>query len=177
MIIDLRFNPGGDSSNADDATRFLIDRPVQAWVSKIPHYVAADRAWGNEPVWTEITHEIQPREGKRYLGPIVILTGPSTYSSAEDFIVPLHSAKRVTLVGEKTAGSTGNPLRVPLPGGGNFRVVTMKCVYPDGREFVGVGIRPDIEGHPTQQDLYDGYDRVLIRGIEEINKAATLKAS
>ncbi len=177
MIIDLRFNPGGDSTNADDVTRFLIDRPVQAWVSKIPHYVAADRAWGNEPVWTEITHEIQPREGKRYLGPIVILTGPSTYSSAEDFIVPLHSAKRVTLVGEMTAGSTGNPLRVPLPGGGNFRVVTMKCVYPDGREYVGIGIRPDIEVHPTQQDLYDGYDRVLIRGIEEIEDRCRVRSS
>ena len=171
MIIDLRFNPGGNSSNAENVTQFLIDRPVKAWVSKIPHYVAAERAWGGKPVWTEITHEIQPREGKRYLGPIVILTGPATFSSAEDFIVPLHCAKRVLLVGEKTAGSTGNPLRVPLPGGGNFRVVTLKCVYPDGTEFVGTGIRPDVEVHPTQRDLFDGNDRVLARGVEEIKRA------
>ena len=74
----------------------------------------------------------------------------------------------MVLVGERTAGSTGNPLRVPLPGGGNFRVVTVRCVYPDGREFVGTGIQPDIEVHPTQQDIHDGYDRVLAGGVKEI---------
>jgi C-terminal processing protease CtpA/Prc len=173
MVIDLRYNPGGNSSIAESVTQCLIDRPMTSFVSKVPHYLAAERAWGHEPVWTEIKREIQPREGKRYLGPIAILTGPATYSSAEDFIVPLHCAKRVILVGEKTAGSTGNPLRVPLPGGGNFRVVTVKCVYPDGREFVGTGIQPDVEVHPTQQDIYDGYDRVLASGVEEIMKLTT----
>jgi C-terminal processing protease CtpA/Prc len=83
----------------------------------------------------------------------------------------------VILVGEKTAGSTGNPLRVSLPGGGNFRVVTVKCVYPDGREFVGTGIQPDVEVYPTQQDIYDGYDRVLARGVEEIMKLRTHRRS
>jgi len=175
MIIDIRFNPGGDSSIAESVTRCLIDRPIPSFVSWIPHYVAADRAWGNPPTWTKVTSDIEPRAGKRYLGPIVILTGPSTYSSAEDFIVPLQAAKRVTLVGERTAGSTGNPLRVQLPGGGNFRVVTVKCVYPDGKEFVGTGIDPDVEVHPTQKSIYEGNDRVLDRGIEELTKKRELQ--
>jgi len=173
MVIDVRYNPGGSSSIAESVTACLIDRPIASFVSKVPHYVAADRAWGNEPVWTEIRRQIQPREGKRYVGPIVVLVGPSTYSSAEDFLVPLQYAKRVIVVGGKTAGSTGNPLRVPLPGGGNFRVVTVRCVYPDGREFVGKGIQPDVEVHPTQKDVYEGYDRVLARGVEELKKLAT----
>jgi carboxyl-terminal processing protease len=168
MIIDVRYNPGGDSSIAEGVTSCLIDHPIATFVSRVPHYVAANRAWGIQPVWTEIKREITPRAGKRFPGPIAILTGPATYSSAEDFIVSLHAAKRVTLVGERTAGSTGNPLRVPLPGGGNFRVVTVRCVYPDGREFVGTGIQPDIEVHPTQQDIHDGYDRILARGVDEI---------
>lgn len=170
MIIDLRYNPGGDSSIAEGVTRCLIDRPIATFVSRVPHDVAADRAWGNPPVWTEIRREIAPREGKRFRGPVAILTGPATYSSAEDFIVSLHAARRVVLVGERTAGSTGNPLRVPLPGGGNFRVVTVRCVYPDGKEFVGTGIQPDVEVHPTRQDICDGYDRVLARAVDEIGR-------
>lgn len=168
MIIDLRYNPGGDSSIAEGVTSCLIDHPIATFVSRVPHYVAANRAWGIPPVWTEIRREIAPREGKRFPGPIALLTGPATYSSAEDFIVSLHAARRVVLVGERTAGSTGNPLRVPLPGGGNFRVVTVRCVYPDGRDFVGTGIQPDVEVHPTQQDIHDGHDRVLARGVDEV---------
>jgi carboxyl-terminal processing protease len=173
MVVDLRYNPGGNSSIAAAVTSSLIDRPIPSFVTRVPHYVAADRAWGNEQPWTEVKYEIAPREGKRYLGPVVVLTGPATYSSAEDFIVPLHCAKRVTLVGEQTAGSTGNPLRVPLPGGGNFRVVTVKCVYPDGREFVGQGVQPDFEVHPTQQDLAEGHDRILARGVEVCRRSAS----
>jgi carboxyl-terminal processing protease len=120
------------------------------------------------PPELEIRSTIEPRQGKKYLGPLVILTGPATYSAAEDFLVPLHYSGRARLGGERTAGSTGNPLRVPLPGGGNFRVVTVKDVYPDGREFVGRGIQPDLEVHPTQHDIQVGYDRVMAAGVEAL---------
>lgn len=166
VILDVRFNPGGDSDVAYAIVSHLVDRPVESGVWKSPKYVPAHRGWQLPAEWQE-GHTgpvmIQPRAGRRYTGPLVILTGPATYSAAEDFLVPLHAAGRATLVGEKTAGSTGNPLRVALPGGGNFRVVTLDCRYPDGREFVGIGIRPDVEVHPTQADLESGRDPVLAR--------------
>jgi C-terminal processing protease CtpA/Prc len=168
MILDIRYNPGGNSAIADSVVSCLIDQPLRAEIIRVPHYVAAGRAWGNQPVWTELKSTIEPRQGKRYLGPLVILTGPATYSAAEDFLVPLHYSGRARLVGEPTAGSTGNPLRVSLPGGGNFRVVTVKCVYPDGREFVGSGIEPDLQVHPTQRDIQVGYDRVMAAGLEAL---------
>jgi C-terminal processing protease CtpA/Prc len=96
------------------------------------------------------------------------LTGPGTYSAAEDFLVPLQYSGRAMLVGEKTGGSTGNPIAVPLPGGGMFRVVSKRDLFPDGREFVGIGILPEVEVHFTQQDLLDGTDPILVRGVDVI---------
>jgi len=41
-------------------------------------------------------------------------------------------------------------------------------MFPDGREFVGIGIQPDVEVHPTQKDLLKGTDPVLQKGIDVI---------
>ena len=72
------------------------------------------------------------------------------------------------LVGEKTAGSTGNPITVALPGGGIFRVVSKRDMFPDGKEFVGIGIIPDVEVKITQQEIVGGNDPVLDKGIDVI---------
>jgi len=169
IILDIRFNPGGDSSNAWDVVSYFIDDPVKAAMWKSIKYVPAYRSWGNEADW-ELSDPavVQPREGARYMGPLVVLTGPATYSSAEDFLVPLSHSGRAVLVGGKTAGSTGNPIYVDLPRGGKFRVVSKRDLFPDGREFVGYGIVPDVAVEPTQQDLFEGRDPILEAGIEAI---------
>jgi len=103
-----------------------------------------------------------------WMYPLVLLTGGVTSSTAEDFAISLHYSGRAVLVGGKTAGSTGNPLRIGLPGGGSFEVATFTATYPDGREYAGIGIQPDIEIHPTQDDIYRGIDAVLDRAVEMI---------
>jgi carboxyl-terminal processing protease len=173
VILDLRFNPGGDDRFAWPIISCFIGEPVKSPIWKSPKYVPAKISWGYEPEWEQgfVGDEyIQPRDGKRFGGPLVILTGHSTYSTAEDFIIPLDYAGRAVLVGETTAGSTGNPRRVPLPGGGNFRVVTLRTIYPDGREWVGSGIRPHYEVHQSQSDIVEGRDTILLKGIELIIK-------
>ncbi len=169
IVLDIRFNPGGNDQNAWPILGAFIDEPVQSMIWKSPRYVPALLAWGNEPEWETGflgSEYIQPRDGKRYSGPLVVLTGHSTYSTAEDFLIPLDYTERAVLVGEITAGSTGNPHRVQLPGGGNFRVVTLKTLYPDGKEWVGKGIEPDIVVQKTRQDVFDGKDPVLEKGID-----------
>jgi len=169
VILDIRFNPGGDDTFAFPIIGCFIADPVKSFLWKSPKYVPAKKSWNFDPEWEQGPcgpEFIQPRTGYRYLGPLVILTGPSTFSTAEDFIIPLDFSNRAVLVGETTAGSTGNPLRVQLPGGGNFRVVTLRTLYPDGREWVGIGIKPHVEIHPTRHDIYKGNDPVLRKGVE-----------
>jgi C-terminal processing protease CtpA/Prc len=73
----------------------------------------------------------------------------------------LDGLENVTLVGEPTTGSTGMPLSIALPGGGSARIVTKHDTYPDGREFLGVGIQPDVFVEPTVADLMAGRDGML----------------
>jgi len=174
VILDIRHNPGGNSTNSYSIVGFLTDQTMKASKWKSLSYVPAYRSWGQPTGWTEgDAAVIEPREGKKFTGPLVVLTGPGTFSAAEDFLVPFQYGKRAVLVGEKTAGSTGNPIHVPLPGGGNFMVVSKRDMFPDGREFVGIGIQPDVEVRPTQLDLLRGMDSVLQKGIEVIRNWAS----
>jgi carboxyl-terminal processing protease len=169
IILDIRYNSGGNSSYAYNIVSSLTDKSLMASKWKSFSYVPAYRSWGKPTGWLEGTPSIiEPRNGKRYLGPLVVLTGSGTFSAAEDFLVPLKYSKRAILVGEKTAGSTGNPIVISLPGGGIFRVVSKRDVYPDGTEFVGVGINPDVVVNITQRDIIEKSDAVLNKGIDVI---------
>lgn len=173
IILDIRYNPGGNSTYAYSLASFLTDEPLKASKWKSFSYVPAYRSWGRPTGWIEGGPSIiEPRKGKRYTGPLVVLTGPGTYSSAEDFLVPLQYSGRAILVGERTAGSTGNPIQVPLPGEGMLWVVSKRDMFPDGREFVGIGISPDVEVHQTQKDLLNGTDPVIQKGIDVIRNWA-----
>ena len=177
LIIDVRNNGGGSSSIGEAVIACLLDKPIQDSSWKTRQYMPAFRAWGREEAWYEGKQSVIPPESDNpYLGPLIVLVGPGTVSAAEDFVVPLHASGRATLVGERTAGTTGQPLLIELPGGGRARICTKRDSYPDGREFVGVGIIPDIEVHPTQESLAAGRDAILEGGIEALAKQAGIAA-
>ena len=167
VILDVRENGGGDSSIGYRIIGRLIDKPLKSSRWKTRQYMPAFRAWGSEEKWYEGRHDsVEPRGEEPFLGPVAVLIGPGTVSAAEDFLIPLHASGRTTLVGERTAGTTGQPLTIRLPGGGSALICTKRDTYPDGREFVGIGIIPDVEAHPTQKDIATGRDVVLEKGLE-----------
>jgi C-terminal processing protease CtpA/Prc len=100
----------------------------------------------------------------------VVLTSVRSFSAAEDFAVAFDYAKRGTIIGEPTGGSTGQPLSFSLPGGGRARVCTKRDTYPDGKEFVGVGVQPQRVVHPTIADLRAGRDTVLEAALREVQR-------
>jgi carboxyl-terminal processing protease len=170
MILDLRYNMGGDDRFAYPIVSRLVDRPVLGATWHTPEYLPAYASWGEaersfegEPV------RIEPAARQRYAGPLVILTGPNTMSTAEDFIVPLDFSRRALIVGEPTAGTTGNPVNVRLPGGAILRVCSLWSTYPDGREFVGRGIEPEVVVHPSLAGIRAGRDEVLEKAIEVLH--------
>ena len=56
-----------------------------------------------------------------------------------------------------------------LPGGGSGRVCTRQVLYPDGRQFVGQGIQPDILVPTTLADFRARRDAVLDRALEYLS--------
>jgi C-terminal processing protease CtpA/Prc len=98
--------------------------------------------------------------------PIALLIGHKTASAAEDFLVLLDKENHITKIGSNTYGSTGAPLYFSLPGGGGARICTKKDTYPDGREFVGCGIKPDIYVEETINDMLTQNDPVLNKALQ-----------
>jgi len=43
-------------------------------------------------------------------------------------------------------------------------------MYPDGREFINIGIKPHIPVEMTLDDYKNGVDAVMNRGLVEIRK-------
>ena len=163
LIIDVRENGGGSTGNAHGIIARLIDRPItETSIWRTRQYRPTFEAWGKPQEWHEggDSGVIEPRGEERFLGPVAVLIGPKTFSAAEDFLVPLKATARATLIGTPTAGSTGQPLIVPVFGT-SVRICTKWDRFPDGSEFVGVGIRPDVSAERTREDVIRGSDPVL----------------
>ena len=170
LILDVRQNGGGSTSYGYDILGRLVDKSVPGSHWKTRKYIAAYRAWGRDEQWQEGDHStIEPHKTKHYGGPVVVLAGPDTVSAAEDFLVAFQTSNRGKVIGQKTCGSTGQPLTLELPGGGGARICTKRDTYPDGREFVGIGVIPDIEIVPTPQDIAEERDAVLEKALEVLN--------
>lgn len=169
LILDLRWNMGGNSSHAFAILAHLIDAPVRSARWRTRELRPALKSWkwsayGDDNAWFDGGWSwIEPAAGKRIVVPTVVLFGLNTGSSAEDFLVALDAAPHVTFVGSPSNGSTGNPYRFPLPGGGAAQVVTKHDTYADGREFVGIGVQPDIHVQRTIEDFRLDRDPVLER--------------
>lgn len=103
-----------------------------------------------------------------FSGPCVILTSRYTASAAEDFVTIFRINQRATIIGTATSGSTGTPLMQQLRCGGWFRVCSIGYRMPDGTEFIGCGIKPDVFCEASAEELRIGYDTVLDKGLSFI---------
>jgi carboxyl-terminal processing protease len=195
LIIDLRSNGGGSSTNAYRIIEHLTDKPFLTSKWRTREHRAAFKAWGSAHAdgfrnsargkkeslsdWDKTVIEyfkgdhwygdgpdtIVPPKNKKINLPIVVLIGHKTASAAEDFLIALENTKRAYTIGSKTFGSTGQPLTLKLPGGGSARICTKRDEYPDGRQFVGYGIKPDLEIENSVEDVIKGRDTVLEKAV------------
>lgn len=192
VILDLRANPGGNTPM--NCIRHLLSEPTK-WYEALSRwsmsYMDAQTRGSSESDALEwLKNQGMPKQctpgwynmgwdkdtttpaSVHYSGPLAILAGPTTGSAAEDVVAVLQQAGRAKIIGDRTAGVTGQPLSFDLPGGGTGRVCTMKCRYTDGREFQGVGCEPDILVTPTIKGIEEGRDEVLDAALKYMRSAA-----
>ena len=172
LIIDLRNNGGGDSGQGFYILSHLIERNAYGAKSKTKQYIPTLKAWEQPEMWMEFSPDIiKPIEGKqKYLKPVVLLMSAKTYSAAEDLTVAFDVAKRGIKIGQATGGSTGQPLFFDLTKNGFARICTKKDTYPDGKEFIGIGIKPDVEVKETVLSIQEHKDPTLEKAIESLTK-------
>lgn len=167
LIIDVRENGGGNSEHSKGIAKHIVERPFligPMWKTKINN--GAKKAWGsmalfgkedewtisNLKYWKNDAWEInQPdttiieKNVPKINVPIVILTGSNTFSAAEDFLIYTLNNSNITKIGQYTAGSSGQPLVLNLPGGISARICSKRDALPNGEDYIGIGIKPDIQ--------------------------------
>jgi carboxyl-terminal processing protease len=169
LVIDIRNNGGGNSGFGYHILSYLTDKPFKTSRWRTRSYRPSFRAWDMPEDWYDGGAGLQNPQGtKLYAKPAVVLTSARTYSAAEDFAIAFDAMNRGKIVGGATGGSTGQPLYFNLPGGGSARVCTKRDSYPDGREFVGVGVLPYVVTQETIADLRVGRDTVLQAALKEL---------
>ncbi len=201
LIIDLRNNGGGSTGIGIEILKYLTN-DTTIYGSKVYMRVheSAYKAWGkylspkdtvnsafNKKAYLDFTDNWFSNindgikfhndiSAKKIIIPTVILIGHGTASAAEDFLISADNQKHMVKIGENSFGSTGQPFVFDLPGGGSARVCSKIDTYPDGREFVGFGVKPDIEVKQTVQDFIKNNDPALNKALTYLNsiKAKTL---
>jgi hypothetical protein len=112
------------------------------------------------PQWT-----VSPQT-PAFLGPAVLLVGPTTVSAAETVSTILVDSGRLKKVlGRQSAGTNGDITYLLAPGALYFSFTGLEVLHYDGGTYHGRGIVPDVEVAPTVADYAAGEDRVLDAAI------------
>ncbi len=176
LVLDVRRNGGGSTYFGLMILSHLTTQPIPVERSLMRADLAFSRnvPWIRWAPWPGAGRPFV-REAEQYDGPVAVLVGPQTFSAAEDFLVSFDSIQRGVMVGTRTGGSTGQPMTFGLPGGGLARICVKRDTYPDGREFVGRGIMPQVLVQPTVEDVRAGRDPVLESAAQILLRGGSAK--
>lgn len=167
LIIDMRFNGGGNGFLADQMSAYFFDETEDV-------IVVGNRAFYSEETgdfYFDPRYEQRlylPPEDLRYHGPLVVLVGPNCASACERFAYNLTIDDRATVIGKyPTAGLGGsvNDFRMPLDM--TVRFTVGRSVDADGEIHIeGTGIEPTVFVPVTEEVLFSDGDAILDFAVE-----------
>lgn len=159
MIIDVRFNTGGEDSISLAIASYFADRRRQVLSKKA-------RYWAGE---TKPVNAIVNPAQIRYLKPIIVLGSKDTLSAAEIFLMVMNAFPHVTLMGENSSGALSDLLNKKLPNG--WSVSLSNEVYMDatGNEHEVTGIPPEINVSPFSiKAIANGKNAAIEKALRQL---------
>ncbi len=172
LVVDVRGNGGG--STPTRLHEALMERPYRWWAGSTPMAPGLHRSWGEggngwygdfpraQLAWPARVH---PPTGHAFTGDVILLIDSGCHSACEDFVMPFQDNGRGLLIGEATAGSTGQPHMVDLGNGMMALIGAKRERFPSGAVFEGVGIAPDVEVPLRVDDVRAGRDAALAQAL------------
>jgi hypothetical protein len=155
MIIDVRMNSGGDSQLAFDVAGRFTQMTV------VTGYARFRNGPSHSDFGPPMQFTLSPRGSRRFTGTVLLLIGRRCASSNETFIAAMRQLPHVTLVGDQTAGSSGNPGTFPLANGWSYTVSRWIEYTADNQVIEDVGISPQAFVPADAGDFMRGRDPVL----------------
>lgn len=164
VILDVRFNSGGDELAARAVAARFIDAPAVYSKNRYRDLNAPD-GFGKTH---DRTIDPAPAE-KRVRARVAVLMGPYNMSSCESFLLMMRQSPRAALIGEKSYGSSGRPIPHPLPNGVVVVLSSWQDLLPDGKVLEGVGVEPDLRvaARPSDFDAADPVMDAALRWLRE----------
>jgi len=148
VVIDLRWNPGGETFSLGISIGEFFDRPVDCGT-----FITRSGRRQVKNSWQLGSAE--------YRGRVVVLVDGGTGSAAEIFAAVLQDHGRATVVGRRTAGAVLASRFHGLPDGGELQLSREDYVAPKGRRIEGTGVEPDVNVPRRLADLRAGRDADL----------------
>ncbi|MDN2697767.1 S41 family peptidase [Janthinobacterium sp. SUN073] len=139
VIIDLRYNNGGHLEMAQFLASYFFSSEKDQLLFDYDYNEDGKRIQRGQWVLPGLP-------GKRMVDkPVYILTGSTSFSSAEWFSYAMKKLGRATLIGERTAGGAHPVARKPLNDDFFVQVPIGQIRDPvDHGDFEGAGVQPDI---------------------------------
>jgi hypothetical protein len=153
LIIDVRNNGGGSTTNSDIVVSRFLSGPLA--------YGAVFIGGQLQPA-----SQLQPRGPFRYANPVVVLINGVSFSTTEHFAEMMKQISTVTIVGDTTAGGSGAPEYFFLPSGRQIRISMKDFRRYDGIPYEWNGVPPEIRVEQTEEDIKRQRDKQLERAIE-----------
>jgi hypothetical protein len=161
LIVDLRFNGGGNSRMVALLASYLFDSDPQHL-----NDIVVPRENLLKQSWT-VPHVAGRRFGRAK--PVYILTSAKTFSAAEEFAYDLQALGRATIVGEKTRGGANPSGRFRISDHYAVIVPTAQAVNPHTKSnWEGTGVVPEL-AIPAGDALRTAQIRILERLIQDGN--------
>ncbi len=150
IVLDVRGNPGGLLNAVVTVADMFLDRGT----------ILVQRSKdGREQNFTA-------RNGVSSNVPIVILQNKFSASAAEVLAAALQDNGRATIVGEKSFGKATVNIARELKDGGAVFISIAQWLTPNGALIDKVGVRPDVEIVPTDEDIDLRRDPQFARAID-----------
>lgn len=153
LVIDLRGNHGGIAGMTFGMASMFAEKAGKMGVMKMRKQ--------------EMTFPLIP-QFEPYTGPVAVLIDECSISSAEILSGGLKDQKMARLFGTTTAGLALPSTVVKLPNGDALQYAFATYTSSSGDVLEGVGVSPDEEIAPSQDDLSKDGDPVLTRAVSWI---------
>ncbi len=169
IVIDLRGNQGGQSWPLQETLARLLGPTHDQWLERMPAHIGRlDTDVARDPA---MTYRLAPLllapipDSLRYTGRVVLLVDSECASACEDFAMPFKGHPRATVVGDTTAGTFSQTVRLTV-GDMTVSMAATEVYFANGAPFEGIGIAPDIVVRATVDDIRAGRDPVLARAAQ-----------
>lgn len=173
LVLDLRWNRGGDGATLGTMAGFFFDKRTLFERRMSRRQVSASQD-GHGTAETEV---FVGRGGEGvYNGPLVILLSEYSASATEVFSAGMQDAGRATVVGTQSCGCVlGITHDRRMQGGGVLEISEVLWLSPKGRKLEGEGVLPDREAAMTIAALQANRDVILEAGEKTLEDLAAAR--